>query len=363
MIENYYAVIMAGGGGTRLWPLSRKSRPKQMLSLGQERTLFQIAVDRLQGVFPPERIYIVTVEEQAPGLMEQCPEIPRENYLLETMPRGTASVVGYAATVLQKRDPDSVMAVLTADHIIGNLKLFQQILSAAHQIAEEDYLVTLGVTPTYPATGYGYTRRGDRIGSYQNLDVYQVLEFTEKPVLSEAERMISSGEYAWNSGMFFWRAETILNEISRQMTELSSQLAVIRNAWDTPDQDKVLRKVWPDIKPETIDFGIMENARKVAMIPAAGLEWNDVGSWEALFDFLPTDGDGNISLGGDHIPLGTSGTLIFTADKPRTVATIGAKDLIVVDTGDILLICDRDQAQKVRQIVKILEEKGRSELI
>lgn len=363
MIENYFAVIMAGGGGTRLWPLSRKSRPKQMLSLGQERTLFQIAVDRLQGVFPPERIYIVTVEEQAPGLMEQCPEIPLENYLLETMPRGTASVVGYAATVLQKRDPNAVMAVLTADHIIGNLKLFQQILTAAHQVAEEDFLVTLGVTPTYPATGYGYTRRGARIGSYQNLDAYQVLEFTEKPALPEAERMISSGEYAWNSGMFFWRAETILNEISRQMAELSSQLDVIGNAWGTSDQNRILRKIWPDIKPETIDFGIMENARKVAVVPAAGLEWNDVGSWEALFDVLQVDEDGNISLGGEHISLNTSGTLIFTSDNPRTVVTIGAKDLIVVDTGDILLICDRDQAQKVRQIVKLLEEKGRSELI
>ena len=363
MIENYFAVIMAGGGGTRLWPLSRKSRPKQMLSLGQERTLFQIAVDRLQGVFPPERIYIVTVEEQAPGLMEQCPEIPLENYLLETMPRGTASVVGYAATVLQKRDPNAVMAVLTADHIIGNLKLFQQILKAAHQVAEEDFLVTLGVTPTYPATGYGYSRRGARIGSYHNLDAYQVLEFTEKPALPEAERMISSGEYAWNSGMFFWRAETILNEISRQMAELSSQLDVIGNAWGTSDQNRILRKIWPDIKPETIDFGIMENARKVAVVPAAGLEWNDVGSWEALFDVLQVDEDGNISLGGEHISLNTSGTLIYTSDNPRTVVTIGAKDLIVVDTGDILLICDRDQAQKVRQIVKLLEEKGRSELI
>jgi len=362
MYENYYAVIMAGGGGTRLWPLSRKSRPKQMLAIGQDRSLFQVAVDRLQGVFSSDRIYVVTVEEQAAELKKQCPEIPAENFLLETMPRGTASVVGYAAAVLGKRDPDAIMAVLTADHIIGNLKLFQQILTSAYQVAGEDYLVTLGVTPTYPATGYGYTRRGDLVGRYQDLDVFQVREFTEKPDLPEAERMLSSGEYAWNSGMFFWRTEVILNEISRQMSELSSQLKVIAEAWGTPDQDSVIRKVWPDIKPETIDFGIMENAGKVAVIPAADLEWNDVGSWEALFDVMPADADGNVFQGGEHISLDTSGVLLYTADNPRTVVTIGAQDLIVVDTGDILLICDRDRAQEVRQIVKRLESAGRSEL-
>lgn len=363
MYENYYAVIMAGGGGTRLWPLSRKSRPKQMLALGQERTLFQVAVDRLQGVFSPDRVYVVTVEEQSSGLQKQCPEIPPDNYLLEPMPRGTASVVGYAAAILGKRDPDAVMAVLTADHIIGNLKLFQQILIAAYQVAEENHLVTLGVTPTYPATGYGYTRQGELIGNYQELDVFQVLEFTEKPALSEAERMLSSGEYAWNSGMFFWRTEVILNEISRQMPELSSQLQGIVKAWDTPDQKNVLQKVWPDIKPETIDFGIMENAGEVAVIPASGLEWNDVGSWEALFDVLQADKDGNISQGGEHISLNTSGTLVYSAENPRTVVTIGAVNLIIVDTGDILLICNRDQAQEVRQIVKKLENEARSDLI
>lgn len=363
MYENYYAVIMAGGGGTRLWPLSRKSRPKQMLNIGQERSLFQAAVDRLKGVFTPDRIIVVTVEDQAPGLQEQCPDIPSENFLLETMPRGTASVVGYAAAVLHKKNPESVMAVLTADHIIGNLKLFQHILIAAYQTTAEDYLVTLGITPTYPATGYGYTRRGESIGKFQNMEAFQVLEFTEKPSLPDAERMLASGEYAWNSGMFFWKTEVILEEISRQMPDLSNQLDLIKEAWDTPAQDKTVRDVWPDIKPETIDFGIMEKAEKVAVIPAAGLNWNDVGSWEALFDVLPIDDQGNVVEGGDHISLDTSGTMIYTYDNPRTVVTIGAGDLIVVDTGDILLICDRKRAQEVRQVVKDLENEGRDDLI
>jgi mannose-1-phosphate guanylyltransferase len=195
------------------------------------------------------------------------------------------------------------------------------------------------------------------------MDVFHVQEFTEKPALLEAERMFTSGEYAWNSGMFFWRTEIILKEISDQMKDLSTRLKEIGAAWGTPEQENVIRRVWPGIKPETIDFGIMENASKVAVVPAAGLAWNDVGSWEALFDVLPVDEDGNISRGGEHISRDTSGTLIFTSDNSRTVVTIGAQNLIIVDTGDILLVCDRDRAQEVRQIVKQLDDEGRSELI
>ena len=363
MIENFYAVIMAGGGGTRLWPLSRQGRPKQMLKLGQERSLFQVAVDRLAGLLPPERILVVTVEDQAQGLQEQCPEIPSDNFLLETMPRGTASVVGYAAAVLHKKEPDSVMVVLTADHIIGNFKLFQQILRAADQVAGEDYLVTLGVTPTFPATGYGYTRQGEPIGKYLELDVYKVLEFTEKPELPEAERMFKSGDYAWNSGMFIWRTDAILKEFDRQMPELSSQLGLIKEAWGTSEQEETIRKVWPEIKPQTIDFGIMENAEKVAVIPALDLQWNDVGSWEAIFDLLPEDEEGNINKGIEHLALDTKGTLVYGENSPRLVVTIGTEDLIIVDTGDILLVCKRDQAQDVRRAVNKLREEGRTGLI
>ena len=363
MFENYFAVIMAGGGGTRLWPLSRKARPKQMLSLVDEHSLFQMAVDRLVDVFTPERILVVTVEDQADALQAQCPEIPAENFLLETTPRGTATVVGFAATALRERDPEAVMAVLTADHVIANQDLFSQILRAAYRVAEENYLVTLGITPTYPATGYGYIHLGSRIGSYQELEGFQVLNFTEKPGLTEAERMLASGEYVWNSGMFFWRVDVILEEIYRQMPGLASQLEEIAGAWGTEDQLRTIEEIWPQIIPETIDYGIMENAERVAVIPAAGLAWNDVGSWDALYDVLKQDGQGNILHGGELIALDSRGTLIYTAENPRTVVTIGTEDIIVVDTGDVLMICTREQSQKVRELVRRLEEENRSELL
>ena len=363
MTEHYYAVIMAGGGGTRLWPLSRKERPKQALSLAEERSMFQLAVDRLDGVFAPERILVVTVEEQARLLQEQCPELPKENFLLEPMPRGTASVVGMAATALAKRDPQAVMAILTADHLIKNEEGFQNLLRAAYDVASDNYLVTLGIEPTHAATGYGYIHQGIEIGSYLDQSVYKVQQFVEKPPQAKAEKMLESGDYAWNSGMFVWRVETILAEFSRQMPELASQLGEISQAWGTAEEGEVLHRVWPKIIPETIDYGIMEGAEQVAVIPAVGLEWSDVGSWDALFDVMAENPEGNVALGGEHISLDTKGTLLHLAENPRTVFTIGLENVIIVDAGDILLVCDKSASQRVREIVKQLKEDNRKEYL
>lgn len=357
-LDHYYAVIMAGGGGTRLWPLSRQSRPKQMLKLFGESTLFQVSVDRLRGLFSPDRIYVVTVAEQAQELMLQSPQIPVENFLIEPMPRGTASVVGLAAVALFHRDPLATMAVVTADHYIGNLPLFHQLLCAAYEIAHDDYLVTLGITPTFPATGFGYIQRAGYLKTCQDLNIFQVEKFKEKPDIEHARIMIQDGEHSWNSGMFVWRASTILNEFSRQMPELSASLAMIAQAWGTVKQGAVVESIWPDLRAETIDYGIMEGANRVAVIPAAGLEWSDVGSWDSLFDLLERDPNGNILMAEQHLELDTTNSLLYTSQASRLIVTIGVDDLIVADTGDVVLVCKRDQAQRVRQVVNHFKQNG-----
>jgi len=362
MLANYYAVIMAGGGGTRLWPLSRKARPKQMLRLLEERSLFQTSVQRLDGVFPPDRIYVVTVEEQAAELQQQCPQIPVENYLLEPMPRGTASVIGLAAVALQKRDPEAVMAVLTSDHYIGNEPGFRDLLQTAYDVAQEGYLVTLGISPTFAATGYGYIQRGEALGKYHDYDVYQALRFKEKPAEAQAQSMLATGDHSWNSGMFVWKVGRILDEFSRHMPVLAQGLAEISNAWNSDARALVIHQVWPGLKNETIDYGIMENAQEVAVIPATGLRWSDVGSWDSLFEVISGDEAGNIVMGGTHIGLDTSQSLVYVNQEHRLIVTIGVDDLIVVDTGDVLLVCRKDQAQRVRQVVNYLVETGQEYL-
>ena len=360
MLEKYYAVIMAGGGGTRLWPLSRQSRPKQMLRLIDERSLFQTAVQRLQGVFTPERILVVTVTDQADQLKEQCPQIPEENYLLEPMPRGTASVVGLAAIAIRQRNPQATMAILTSDHFIGNEERFRQLLLAAHDVAQEGFLVTLGIAPSFPATGYGYIQRGALLGTYREMPVYRVARFKEKPDDEQAQAMLAAGDHSWNSGMFVWQVDQILGEFSRQMPGLATSLEEIGQAWDTERQAIVLNRLWPGLQAETIDYGIMEGAREVAVIPAEGLEWSDVGSWDSLFDVLPVDEAGNIVMGGKHVGLDTSDSLVYVNQEHRLIVTIGVEDLVVVDTGDVLLVCRKDQAQKVRTVVDQLKQDGQN---
>ena len=358
MLEHYYAVIMAGGGGTRLWPLSRQARPKQMLALFDERTLFQTTVQRLNGLFPPERIFVVTVEEQAQELQAQCPELPASNFLPEPEPRGTAGVVGLGAVALNHIDPQAVMAVLSADHFIANEMLFRQLLLTSYDVAQDGYLVTLGIEPTFPATGFGYIQKGERLAAHYGMDVHYVKRFKEKPDEAQARAMLSSGEYAWNSGMFIWRVDRIMAEFETQMPDLAIGLDEISRAWGTPQVNETLPRVWSGLITETIDYGVMEKAAQVVVISAAGLRWNDVGSWDSLFDVLESDQHGNIMMGGEHIGLDTHNSLIYVSQQRRLIVTIGVNDLVVVDTGDVLLVCRRDQAQQVRNVVNQLRHSG-----
>jgi mannose-1-phosphate guanylyltransferase len=356
MDEHSYAVIMAGGGGTRLWPISRKDRPKQLLPLLGDETLFQGTVARLIELFPPERILVVTVERQAAEMQKQVPSIPIENYLIEPAPRGTASVVGLAASVLRKRDPEAAMAILPSDHFIRNRDLFHYLLREAFDVAKQGYLVTLGITPAFPSTAYGYIQQGEALANQFKYPVYRVKRFTEKPDEKTAQEFLRSRDHSWNSGMFIWRADAILAEIERQMPDLANALQQIAAAWGTAKQDEVLRSCWHNVKVETIDYGVMEKAERVVVLPAGGLGWNDVGSWDTLFDVLFPDMNGNVATTAQHLALETHNSLVYGSSSDRLIVTIGIDDTVIVDAGDVLLVCKSDQAQKVRDVVEHLKK-------
>jgi len=360
MSEHLYAVIMAGGGGTRLWPLSRQAHPKQMLKLFGERTMFQLAVDRLLPLLPLERICVVTGADQIAALAAQYPELPLENFIIEPQGRGTAPCIGLAAVHLQRRDPDAVMAVLTADHFIRREAHFCATLRAAQKVAEQGYLVTLGIEPTFPATGYGYVCRGAALGEVDALPYFVAARFTEKPNLDTALQFLQSGAYTWNSGMFIWRAAHILQEMQHWLPDLYATLMLLAAALPTPAYHAELQRLWPALKKETIDYGIMEKATRVAVIPAE-LGWSDIGAWDAVVTQHTPDADGNV-CDGEVLTVATAKTMVLALGQ-RLVATIGVQDLVIVDTPDAILIAQRGQTEQVKEIVTRLQATGRQALL
>jgi mannose-1-phosphate guanylyltransferase len=356
-LDDAYAVIMAGGSGTRLWPLSRQNRPKQMLQLVGERTMFQMAVDRLQAIFSPDHVLVVTVADQASKLQDQYPLIPKNNFLIEPMPRGTASVVGLAAIEVQARSQSAGMVVLTADHLIENVSEFQQALLAALEVSRKDFLVTLGISPTFPSTGYGYIQRGEYLGDFLGKPSYRVERFKEKPDEDQARKMLEDGNHDWNSGMFIWKTDSILAEFQKQMPQLYVQLQKIASSAESSRQ-VTLTEVWKDIKPQTIDYGIMENAIQVAVIPVSNIGWNDVGSWESLFEILPCDENGNIVVQANSLFENSHSSLIVSENKQKLIAVLNVENLVVVDTDDVLFVCERKSSQNVRDLVNALKKSG-----
>jgi mannose-1-phosphate guanylyltransferase len=364
--SEFFAVIMAGGGGTRLWPLSRRERPKQTLRLSGDRSLFQLAIDRLLPIVPPERILVATVAEQAELLRDQAPDLSRDNFLLEPGQRGTASVIGLAATVLRQRSPDSTMACLTADHFIGDVGKFQALLLAAREVADRGFLVTLGITPTYPSTGYGYIERAEPLEPARGTAVFRMAAFREKPSQEIAQGYIQSGKYSWNSGMFIWKTDRILDEIKHQMPALAAGLRRIEAARGDPEEVRVIEDVWRELKPQTLDYGIMEHAERAAVIPADDLGWCDIGSWERLFEALPLTSDGNLVLAEQSLRQDIQRSLIYqdsAGGRKRLIAALGLKDVIIVDTQDVLLVCSKERSEDVRKLVERLTDAGLDEYL
>jgi mannose-1-phosphate guanylyltransferase len=356
MPSQIYALIMAGGTGSRLWPRSRTHHPKQFLDITGDLTMLQQAQERILPVITPDRTLVATNASYVDIVRRQLPDVPHQNILGEPIGRGTAAAIGFSAIHLRKMVGNPVMAVLTADHLILKTDIFRDVLQAASHIASEGWLVTLGIQPGYPETGYGYIERGDFLGNVSDFEGYRVARFVEKPSIDLAEKYVSSGRYDWNSGMFIWRVSRILEEMAEHMPALYEGLIKIEAALGTPEEAEVIEAVFPELPSETIDYGIMEKAQKVAVLPV-DIGWNDVGSWSAVYDVLPKDPNNNVVL-GKHVSPDTRNTLIYS--PKRLVATIGLDDVVIVDTDDVLLVCNRSRAQEVRRIVDILKNNGDS---
>jgi mannose-1-phosphate guanylyltransferase len=355
---------MAGGIGSRLWPRSRSSSPKQFLDLIGERTMLQETVDRIEPLVPLERVTVVVGEEHVATVQAQVPGLPAENIIVEPGPRGTAPCIGLAAVALRQRDLEATMAVFPADHRIADAARFRQAITAAARVAQDGYLVTLGIAPSQPHTGYGYIQRDESLGTVEGLEAFRVQRFTEKPDEATAQTFVASGEYFWNGGIFIWTATTILAETERLLPKLHGELETVGAAWGSERQAETLAGAWDRVPRTTIDYGIMEKADRVAVVPV-DMGWDDVGNWATLSKLVEgeRDGAGNVVRGeGRTVLLETGDTYVY-ASAERLVATVGLEDFIIVDTPDALLICPKDRAQDVREVVKALEEKGAQEYL
>lgn len=355
-----YAMIMAGGAGTRLWPMSRKDRPKQLLPLIGGRSLLEIAASRLEGLVPSDRRLICTGEPFRGVIRASMPEFGDQQILGEPVGRDTVNAVGFTAAVLAKRDPDAVFAVLTADHLIEPADEFQRKLDEGYKLVEENpnRFVTFGITPTRPDTGYGYVERGAAIQGYD--DAFEVKRFVEKPDEKTARSFLEAGTFAWNSGMFVFHAQTVVDALAQLLPESHAGLLRIQAAWGTADQQRVLNDVYPHLPKISIDYALMEPAshsgsnQKVCMV-SMNVQWTDVGSWTSYGETLPRDDHGNRAT-GQAVHLDSREVLVVTDDPEHTIATIGCEGLIVVHTQGATLVCRADQAQHVKEIAAMVNE-------
>jgi mannose-1-phosphate guanylyltransferase len=360
MDASLYFVIMAGGRGTRFWPRSRTKRPKQLLDIVGSKTILEQTIDRLLPITDWDHIFIVTEISQAEAVRALLPDLSEARLIVEPLGRNTAPCIGLAALILAEIDPSATMAVLPADHFISQVPSFQKtLLEAARAAQNGDFLITLGIRPTFPETGYGYLERGGKVMEVGGHQVWEVKAFHEKPDRAKAEAMLKTGLFFWNSGMFVWTVSSILGQMSRLTPAMYDELIKLKKFLKGPEWEKALTAGYEAMENISIDFAVMERADKVLMLEG-NFGWNDVGSWEAVYQLKPKDEQGNC-LTGPVLVLDSKGCLVHSPDK--TVALIGVENLIVVETPDALLICPRERSQEVKQIVQLLEVQKKFELL
>ena len=354
-----YAVVMAGGSGTRFWPLSRRKHPKQLLELFGHGTLLEQAVARIAPIIPPERTYIYTNELVLKEVRRRLPQIPRAQIVAEPASRNNAPSLGVAAHEICRRDPQGMMVALPADQIITKPAEFLRVLRAGCETADkEGCTVVVGLKPTRPDTGFGYVRLGLREARIAGQDIYPVEEFTEKPPLDVAREYVASGRYLWNGCMFIWRATTLLENFAKHQPKMANQLARLAAAGG-PRSAKTFRRLYPKFEKISIDFALMERISNIHAV-AADIGWDDVGSWAVVYDLTAKDKEANVRP-QHSLCLDSRGNIIVA--KKKFVVTVGVQDLVIVETDDALLICPRDRSQDVGKAVQALEKAGRKELL
>lgn len=354
-VDDLAVVIMAGGAGTRFWPLSTEERPKQFLKLFGERSLLQKSFDRVADLLPPERILVLTSESFIPIVLEQLPQLPPGNIIGEPMRRDTAAAVALAALLCRKRFGNCTMAIMTADHIIEPVDTFRKILlSAAGEAKKSKVIYTFGIKPEYAATGYGYLETGEKTADDEGVRHFKLVRFKEKPDLETAGEYLKSGRFLWNSGMFVWQADTIIGEFERQLPAHLDRIAPAVLEDGSPLWQEALRKAFEPLKKISVDFAIMEKAEDVRCVEA-GFSWSDVGGWPAMDEFMEKDESGN-SCRGDVRTYDASTNMVFCEDENETVALVGVKDLIVVRSGGKTLIVSRDRAEDIKKLVEGLDD-------
>jgi mannose-1-phosphate guanylyltransferase len=351
-------MILAGGSGTRLWPLSRAANPKFLHRLGgTDQTLLQATVARVDALSHPEQVYVVTGVAHAAAVARQLPRVPEENILVEPAPRDSLAAIALAAAVIARRDPAAVVAVYSADHLIGRQERFEELIRLAAEAAATGALVTVGIRPARPETGFGYLRLAEEISP----GVHRIAEFREKPSAEVAAAYLASGEYLWNAGMFVFQAQAFLAELERQRPQMRAGIAAIVESWDAPDHETVFGAVWDDLERISVDYGVMEGAAaagKVVTVPA-DFPWSDIGDFHSLGESLDGDADGNVVLTDAAVATlrGVEDSVVVSTTG-RVVAVVGLRDVVVVDTEDALLVCPRDRAHEVKQVVDGLRANG-----
>ncbi len=354
-----HAVVMAGGSGTRFWPESRDARPKQLLALVGERTMLQTTVDRLTGLIPRGRVLIAANNRLIDAIRSQLPELPHDAILGEPCKRDTGACIGLAAFKLLRRDPEAVMAVMPSDHVISPDAVFQEAISRAAELVAQapGRIVTFGIKPSYPAEIFGYIERGAAIENAPagSLRPFVVVQFREKPKAETAREYLASGRFYWNSGIFVWRARTILDALSEHQPEMHAHLAKIDAAEGSPDYAATLEREFSAIRGVSIDYAVMEHARDVVVLEAP-FGWDDVGSWQAMGRLQGADEHGNTVV-GKHLGVDSKGCIV-RGPSEHLIVTLGLQDIIVVHAGDATLVANKHDEESIRKVVKLLAERG-----